>query len=110
MESPAKVDVFRSYYEARIYDIGPFASRPFDQFNIVATHDTFSQDARQYYINLGTYPPQKDTSSVTMGYACKLAHGIYFTNGLTFTNHASFITEPGQGHDLNFFSNFTADF
>jgi porin len=106
MESPSSVNVFRSYYEARIYDISPFVSRPFDQFNIVATHAMFSKDARQYFINLGTYPPQKDTTSVTMGYAYKVAHGTYLQPGLSFTNHPSFITEPGQGHDLNFFLGF----
>jgi porin len=102
MESPSDVNVFRTYYEARIYDISPFASRPFDQFNIVATHSVFSGDARQYYINQGVYPPQKDTTSVTVGYAYKATHGFYVTPSLTFTNHPSFITEPGQGHDLNF--------
>jgi porin len=106
MESPSNVNVFRSYYEARVYNISPFASRPADQFNIVGTYTTFSKDARQYFINLGTYPPQKNTTSMTMGYACKVAHGIYLTPGLTFTNHPSFITEPGQGHDLNFFLSF----
>jgi porin len=108
MESPSDVNVFRTYYELRIYDISPFASRPFDQFNIVATHSLFSGDARQYYIDQGVYPPQKDTTSVTMGYAYKIAHGMYVTPGLTFTNHPSFLTEPGQGHDLNFTLYFVA--
>jgi porin len=106
MESPSNVNVFRSYYEARIYDISPFASRPFDQFNIVATQSSFSGDARQFYIEQGVYPPQKDTTSVTMSYACKLTHSTYLTPGFTFTNHPSFITEPGQGHDLSFFLSF----
>jgi porin len=106
MESPSDVNVFRSYYEVRIYDISPFASRPFDQFNIVGTHATFSQDARQYFINLGTYPPQKNTTSVTMGYAYKVAPGTYLQPGLSFTDHPSFIPAPGQGHDLNFFLSF----
>jgi porin len=103
MESPSSVNVFRSYYEARVYDISPFKSRPEDQFNIVATYSLFSTDARQYYIDQGVYPPRNDSTSVTLSYACKLTHGIYVTPGLSFTNHPSFITEPGQGHDLNFF-------
>jgi porin len=106
MESPAKVNVFRSDDEARIYDIGPFKSRPFDQFNIVGTYRTFSQDARQYYIDLGTYPPQKNTTSVTMGYAFKAAHGTYLTVNLAYVNHPSFITAPGEGQDLNFIFNY----
>jgi porin len=108
MESPSNVNVFRSYYEARVYDIGPFESRPEDQFNIVGTHALFSGDARQYYIEQGVYPPRKDTTSVTMSYAYKLTHSTYLTPGLSFTNHPSFITEPGQGHDLNFFLSFIA--
>jgi porin len=108
MESPSNVNVFRSYYEARLYDIGPFKSRPEDQFDIVGTHALFSGDARQFYIEQGVYPPQKDTSSVTMSYAYKLIHSTYLTTGLTFTNNPSFLTEPGQGHDLNFFLSFIA--
>jgi porin len=103
MESPSNVNVFRSYYEARLYDIGPFESRPEDQFNIVGTHALFSGDARQFYIEQGVYPPQKDTTSVTLSYACKLTHSTYLTPGLAFTNNPSFLTAPGQGHDLNFF-------
>jgi porin len=103
MESPSDVNVFRSYYEVRLYDISPFKSRPADQFNIVGTHSLFSRDARQYYIDQGLYPPQKDTTSVTAAYAYKVTHGTYIQTGLSFTNHPSFITEPGQGHDLNFF-------
>jgi porin len=102
MESPSDVNVFSSYYEARVYDISPFG-RPFDQFNIVGTYATFSNDARQHYINQGVYPPRNDTASVSMSYAFKLAHGTYLTPGLSYANHPSFIYEPGQGHDLNFF-------
>jgi len=107
MESPSNVNVFRSYYEARLYDIGPFASRPEDQFNIVATHALFSGDARQFYIEQGVYPPQKDTTSVTLAYAYKLTHATFLQSGLAFTNNPSFLTEPGQGRDLNFFISFS---
>lgn len=107
MESPAKVDVFRSYYELRVYDISPFKSRPYDQFNIVGTYTKFSQDARQYFINLGAYPSQKDTTSVTTEYACKVAHGSYLQAGLSFVNNPSFVAAPREGHDLNFFFNYT---
>jgi len=51
MESPSNVNVFRSYYEARVYNISPFENRPADQFNMVATYSVFSRDARQYYID-----------------------------------------------------------
>jgi porin len=106
MESPSNVNVFRSYYEVRLYDIGPFESRPEDQFNIVGTHALFSGDARQFYIEQGVYPPQKDTSSVTMSYACAVTHSMFIISGLAFTNNPSFLTEPGEGHDLNFFISF----
>jgi porin len=103
MESPSNVNVFRSYYEARVYDIAPFKSRPADQFNVVSTYSLFSGDARQYYFKQGFYPPRKSTASVTMAYAYKVTHGTYITPGLSYTNNPSFIYEPGQGHDLNFF-------
>jgi porin len=108
MESPSNVNVFRTYYEARFYDIAPFKSRPADQFDIVATHTLFSGDARQSYIDQGVYPPQKDTTSVTLSYAIKPTHGVYLIPGLTFTDHPSFIPSPRQGHDLNFFLAFSS--
>jgi hypothetical protein len=66
---------------------------------LVQSEDT----TRQYYIEQGVYPPQKDTTSVTMSYAYKLARSTHLAPGLTFTNNPSFLTEPGQRHDLNFF-------
>jgi porin len=110
MESPSNVNVFRNYYEARVYNIGPFKSRPADQANIVATYSLFSRDARHYYIDRGVYPSQKDTASVTLSYTYKAARGTYLTPGLSFTSNPTFIYEPGQGHDLNFFFSFSAHF
>jgi porin len=109
MESPPNVDVFRNYFEARVYNLGPFQSRPGDAFNIVATYSEFSSYARQYYIEqLGLYPPQKNTTSLNMSYAWHVLPGTYLIPGLGFTNHPSFITAAGQGHDLNFFLSFGA--
>jgi porin len=76
MESPSNVNVFRRYYEVRLYDKAPFKSRPSDQFAIVATHSLFSDDARRASILRGAYPPPKDASSLAVTYAMKLWHGI----------------------------------
>jgi len=110
MNSPTNVNVFRRYYETRIYDIGPFANRPFDQLGIVATHSLFSEDARNYFIRQGVYPPRKDTTSLTVDYAYKVGPDFYVTSGLAYTDHPSFIYSPQQGHDLNFFTSIIAMF
>jgi hypothetical protein len=102
--------VFRRYYEARLYNIGPFASRPVDQFGIVATHSIFSDDARAFYLGKGVYPPRSDTSSLTFNYAYKMAPGSWLVSGLTYTDHPSFIYEPGQGHALNLFVSTVVNF
>jgi len=107
MESPSNVNVFRSYYEARLYDIGPFESRPEDQLNIVVSHALFSGDAQNFYIKQGVYPPRQDTTSVTLAYAYKLTHSTFLQSGLAFTNNPSFLTETKQGHDLNCFIAFS---
>jgi porin len=74
MYSPSDVNVFRRYYEARLYDIGPFRSRPADQFNIVATYSVFSEEARKALLTSGQaiYPPRKNSTSVTVSYASRL--------------------------------------
>jgi hypothetical protein len=69
---------------------------------MVASYSEFSSYARQYYIDLGLHP-QKNTTSLNMSYALHALPGTYVIPGLGFTNHPSFITAPGQGHDLNFF-------
>jgi porin len=106
MDNPADVNVFQRYYEARFYNDGPFASHPFDQFSIIISTTTFSQDARLAEIRAGAFAPPKTTTSETISYAYKVAHGTYIHPGFTYTNNPSFVTQPGIGHDLNFFFNF----
>jgi porin len=110
MESPANVNVFRRYYETRLYNIGPFESRPFDQFGVVATHHEFSKDARDFFIDQGVNPPREDATSLTVNYAYKVGPDSYVTSGLTYTDHPSFIYEPGQGHALNLFVSTVVNF
>jgi porin len=101
MDSPANVNVFRQYDELRLYDIGPFSSRPFDMASLVVTHSSFSKDARQATTSGGSYPPPTDTTSISGTYAFKLAPGTYIIPVLGYTAHPSFITAPKQGNDLN---------
>jgi porin len=108
MDSPANVNVFRQYDELRLYDIGPFSSRPFDVGSLVVTHTSFSRDARQATIFGGGYPPPTDTTSVTGSYAFKVTHGTYLIPVFSYTAHPSFVTAPKQGNDLNFILTLTA--
>ena len=101
MDSPANVNVFRQYYELRLYDIGRFSSRPFDMASLVVTYSSFSRDARQATISGGGYPPPTDTTSVTGTYAFKVAPDTYIIPVFSYTAHPSFITAPKQGNDLN---------
>lgn len=107
MDSPSNVNVFQQYYEARVYLIAPFRSRPSDLLSIVATHSRFSGDAQHFFIQQGALP-QKETTSTTVSYAVKVTHGIFIQPGISYTDHPSFITARGQGHDLNFFLSMSA--
>jgi porin len=110
MDSPANVNVFRQYYELRLYDIGRFSSRPFDMASLVVTYSSFSRDARQATISGGGYPPPTDTTSVTGTYAFKVAPDTYIIPVFSYTAHPSFITAPKQGNDLNFVLTLTSFF
>jgi porin len=116
MDSPSDVNVFRRYYETRLFDIGPFRSRPADQFNIVATRSVFSDEARQSLLANGgespqaffSFPPRKESMSLTSSYAFKAGPGTYLVPALAYTNHPTFAAVRGQGSDLNISLSFTS--
>lgn len=85
MVVPADLDVYRLYYEARIYYAAPFHSRPDDFASVVASYTAISQD---YLRTLVTAHQSywRASDSVTGSYTAHLARGTYLGIGLSYVN------------------------
>ena len=85
MVVPADLNVYRLYYEARIYDEAPFHSRLADFASIVASYTAFSQDDLRNLAAAGkSY--WRASNSVTGSYTVHLAPGTYLGLGLSYVN------------------------
>jgi hypothetical protein len=88
MVVPAELDVYRLYYEARLYYAAPFRSRPDDFASVVASYTAISQDYLRTLAAAGkTYSRASD--SVTGSYTVRLARGTYLGLGLSYVNGPS---------------------
>ncbi len=88
MMVPAVLDVYRLYYEARVYYAAPFRTRRDDFASIVASYTAFSQDYLRTLAAAGnTYWRASD--SVTGSYTAHLARGAYLGVGLSYVNGPS---------------------
>jgi len=83
MRAPAWFDRYYKYYEGRVYDEGPFRSRPFDTASIIATRSVYSPDflkplIAQHRTVWGA------SNSVTASYTLRAGRGVYITGGLSY--------------------------
>jgi porin len=103
--APQETSIVTQYYEARLYTLGFFDARPFDQISLVYSHNVLS---RYFADNLNNLPlgpgvtlcglqitcARHATNTVSAAYTAKLASGIYSTVGLQYTDHPSFTYAP----------------
>ena len=88
MVVPADLDVYRLYYEERVYYAAPFRSRPDDFASVVASYTAYSQDTLRSLAAAGkTFWRASD--SVTGSYTLHLARGTYLGLGLSYVNGPS---------------------
>jgi porin len=88
MVVPADLNVYRLYYEARVYYAAPFRSGPSDFASIVASYTAISQDKIRSLAAAGqTYSRSSD--SVTGSYTVRVARGSYLGVGLSYVNGPS---------------------
>ena len=85
MVVPADLDVYRLYYEARIYDVAPFQRRPNDFASVVASYTAISQD-RLHALAAANKTYWRASDSVTGSYTLRLARGTYMGLGLSYVN------------------------
>jgi porin len=85
---PADLDVYRLYYEVRVYYAAPFRRRAGDFASIVASYTAYSQDTLRSLAAAGkSYWRASD--SVTASYTARIARGTYLGLGLSYVNGPS---------------------
>ncbi len=95
---------FSEYYEARLYIMGPFASRPADQLVLDYSFNGVSKYLRNA-VNMHapmTGPfAARESASYLISYTARLSPGVYATAGLSYTDNPSLIYTRDEGHALN---------
>lgn len=102
MYAPADLNKVSQYYEARLYTVGLFDSRPSDQISIVATDTVWSNYAVDAALAKGSLV-HWDSKAISGTYTAHLAPGVYLSLGLSYIDNPTSITyTPQIGHALNF--------
>ncbi|MBY6241508.1 carbohydrate porin [Methylosinus sp. Sm6] len=102
--APPDRNTISEYYEARVYAMGLFDSRPDDTISLVGTNTVFSH----YLVDTAILKKQlahRDSKSVTASYSAHIDKGLYFSLGLGYINNPTSVTyTPQTGHALNVFA------
>jgi len=77
-------NAYTQYYEARIYENGPFTHRPKDFVSLVGSHTDYSEFTTRADVKNGE-TAWNSATSVTASYTSRLARGIYLSTGLSYT-------------------------
>jgi porin len=105
MWAAPETNVVSQYYEARLYDIGPFPSRPKDQISLVYSHSEFSgylaNTINRASAITGNFA-QKYSNTITTTYTYNVSPGFYVTGGIAYTDHPSFQYIKAEGSSLTF--------
>lgn len=111
MYAPPKETPFSQYYNARVFWIGMFDSRPIDVLSATYEHNVISRyipdqlnAATSTAFNAGFPVPMAvhATNSYTIAYLVHIMPGIYAQVGLSYTQHPSLNYFKGEGNALNF--------
>jgi porin len=107
MTSPASLNAYDRYYEARLYQKAPFRSRPADQASLVAAYTGHSRFLTDSLVSSGK-SVWRNSPSVTGSYAYRVASGQYLNVGLSYIRGAA-IT-PRVHDALTFATSYTVFF
>jgi porin len=85
MTAASQFNAYDRYYEARLYRLAPFASRPQDVASLVSTYTGFSKRLTDSLVANGT-GVWRDSASLTGSYNLHLASGNYLSLGLSYVH------------------------
>ncbi|MBN6731281.1 carbohydrate porin [Burkholderia multivorans] len=83
------VNVISQYYEARLYSVGLFESRPADGITLNINHSSYSNAARMAYTAQGITTPSGQLG-VTVSYTAHVMRGFYISPNLSYVHHPAF--------------------
>jgi porin len=104
MYTSSRTAAFYQYYEARLYWIGPFKSRPADMISLNFDHNTVSPylanfvNASQSTTGIGAV---HGANTAILVYTARLHAGAYASLGLSYTDNPSPTYFRGEGSSLN---------
>jgi len=83
--APPDRNAISQYYEARVYAIGVFPSRPADMISFIYSHSQFSQFVRAD-VALEGLTSVAGSNSVTAAYVYHVAKGVYANAGVSYVD------------------------
>ncbi|KAA6464848.1 carbohydrate porin [Acidobacteria bacterium AB60] len=85
MTAASDFNAYDRYYEARLYKLGPFTSRPLDVASLVSTYTGFSKSLTDSLVANGA-SVWRNSASATGSYNFHLAPGNYLSVGLSYVH------------------------
>jgi porin len=83
MTAASHLNAYDRYYEARLYKLAPFATRPQDVASLVSTYTGLSKSLTDSLVANGT-SVWRNSASLTASYNLHLAPGNYLSIGLSY--------------------------
>lgn len=99
MGTSTDLNAYTRYYEMRVYDEGPFRSRPGDTLSLVSSYSTYNRYMIANLVAQGK-TVWRNASTVTGSYNLHLARGAYLSTGLSY--HAGPDITPRDPNGLIF--------
>jgi carbohydrate-selective porin OprB len=84
-----EVNVISQYYEARLYTVGLFESRPVDGITLNLNHSTYSSKARNSVAFQDVNAPAGQLQT-TVSYSAHIIKGLYLSPNLSYVHHPAF--------------------
>lgn len=88
MSVPSRFNPYDRYFEARLYQMAPFAKRPGDVVSVLSTYTGHSKFFTDPLVALGK-PVWRNSGSLTGSYNLHLAPGNYLSLGLSYIRGAA---------------------
>lgn len=104
MYTPPETAAFYQNYEARLYWIGPFDSRPTDMVSVIYSHNEVSPDLSNFVNGFKSFTDigaNRNTNTISAAYTAQVAPGAFASVGVSYTDNPSISYFDGQGSSFN---------
>jgi porin len=94
MSVPPEMNDYSRYYEARLYQTAPFASRPSDMLSVVSSYSSYSYYTRQKLAAEGK-AFATHAATLTGSYSARVHAGTYIITGLSYDSRPAITPRLG---------------